>query len=293
MKRGTMKTRWIALLALLPAIAVGANTAPAGARPMAAQAYTFERLLTVAGEPDDIAVDALGHLVWGNLRTGSIQRFDGRSIETVASGLSEPEGIVILSDGSLVVAEQGRDRLVRLGPGKRRSVVLRLQPVSGQDGVDGIALDPRSRDLLVPDSPRGVLLRVSVDGRHAAVLARGLGRPVGAAVDAGGRVWVADEHLNAVLSLAPSRTMVKSAALSVPDDVVVDRRGWVWVTTLGDGGLWVIKPGQAALRVLSALADPQGLALDRCDNPIVVQSARGVIDRLVIAPNGGHCLAGE
>jgi sugar lactone lactonase YvrE len=286
-----MKTRWIALLALLAAIAA-AGTAPADARPTAAQAGTFERLLTVAGEPDDIAVDRQGRLVWGNLRTGSIQRFDGRTIETVASGLSVPEGIAILADGSLVVAEQGRDRLVRLGPGARRSVVLRLQPVPGQDGVDGIALDPRSGALLVPDSPRGVLLRVGVDGRHVTVLARGLGRPVGAAVDASGRVWIADEHLNALLSMAPSRALVRSAALSVPDDVVVDRRGWVWVTTLGDGGLWVVKPGQTAQQVLGGLANPQGLALDRCDNPIVVQSARGLIDRLVTAPGGRHCLAG-
>ncbi|HZS85904.1 MAG TPA: hypothetical protein VFE42_00240 [Chloroflexota bacterium] len=288
-----MKTRWVTLLMVLSTIAIVSTTAPASAQPVAARAFTFQRLLAVAGEPDDIAVDAQGRLVWGNLSTGSIQRFDGRSIQTVATGLSVPEGIVVLADGSLVVAEQGRDRLVRLGPGTRRSVVLRLQPVPGQEGVDGIALDPRSRQLLVPDSPRGTLLRVGVDGRHATVLARGLGRPVGAAADAHGTIWVVDENLNAVLSTAPSGAVVRRATLSVPDDVVIDRRGWLWVTTLGDGGLWVIKPGQAAQRVLSNLSNPQGLALDRCDNPIVVQSARGVIDRLVTAPAGRHCLAGS
>lgn len=48
---------------------------------------------------------------------GTIQHFTATGQrQVVVSGLNEPEGIVILPDGSLLIAEQGKNRLVRYNP---------------------------------------------------------------------------------------------------------------------------------------------------------------------------------
>ncbi len=247
-----------------------------------AGAPSLMRVVAPGGQPDDLAVDAHGRLIWGDLARGAVLAYDGRRVLTLASGLSVPEGIVPLPDGTLVVAEQGRDRLVHVDTHGRVTGLYQLVPVAGQEGVDGIARDPRSGDLIVPDSPHGTVLRLSPNGRHATTIARGLGRPAGAAVDAHGNVLIADENLHALFSLAPQGRLTRLATLPTPDDVAVDAAGRVWVTTLGDGGLWLIEAGRAPRRMLSGLDDPQGLALDRCGNPLIVQSGNARIDRLVL-----------
>lgn len=257
--------------------------APALRHPVARRAIApyLVRVVAPGGQPDDLVVDARGRLIWGDLARDTVLAFDGRRVVTLVSGLSVPEGIVPLPDGTLVVAEQGRDRLVHVDARGRVSVLYQLVPVAGQEGVDGIARDPRSGDLIVPDSPHGTVLRLSPDGRRATVIARGLGRPAGAAVDAHGNVLIADENLHALFSLSPQGHLTRLATLPTPDDVVVDGAGRIWVTTLGDSGLWLIEAGRAPRRMLSGLADPQGLALDRCGNPLIVQSGNARIDRLV------------
>ncbi len=255
---------------------------------VAALSFTLQRLAAVAGEPDDLVVDAGGRLVWGNLATGELQALMGGRVVTLARGLGAPEGIVVQPHGVFDVAEQRFDRVTRIDAG-RRATIVQLAPVSGQDGLDGIGQDVRSGDLLIPDSPRGRVWRVGANGSGARVIARGLGRPVGAAVDEHGNVLVPDETLNALLSIAPGGAVTRLATLAVPDDVSVDRHGRIWVTTLGDGGLWYLDPGAAPRRLRVGLADPQGLALDTCGDPIVVQSRSGHIDRVLLTAAARRC----
>jgi hypothetical protein len=61
------------------------------------------------------------------------------------------------------------------------------------------------------------------------------------------------------------------------------------VTTLGDNALWAIDPGAAPRRVLIGLANPQGLTLDRCGDPIVVEQNAGRIVRLLLNAKSSHC----
>src|SRR2546425_348936 len=64
---------------------------------------------------------------------------------------------------------------------------------TGRDGIDGIGpvlpdrdasgnLLPTGGDVIVPDSPNGVVWRVSADGKTATQIASGMDRPVGAAL---------------------------------------------------------------------------------------------------------------
>ena len=251
---------------------------------------TLQIVATVGGQPDDITTDAQGRLVWGDLARGTVDRLDGDHVTTLAAGLSLPEGIVALPTGAIVVAEQGRDRIVRIDRNGVRTVLDTLRPVPGQEGVDGIGRDPRTGELLIPDAPRGTVLGVGADGRHARMIARGLGRPVAAALDAHGDILVPDEHLGTLVVVSPRGAIRDEGVLSTPDDVAVDGRGRVWITTLGDGGLWTIDPdARVPYRVLAGLSNPQGLTLDRCGDPIVVDQNSARIVRWLLTPTAARC----
>ena len=259
-------------------------------RPSTQGAGMLQILASVGGQPDDITSDGNGGLLWGDLAHGTIRRLAGGRTTTLARGLSIPEGIVVLPSGALVVAEQGKDRLVRIARNGSRSILYPLRPVLGQDGVDAIGREPRTGYLLIPDSPRGMVLDLSPDGRRVRVIARGLGRPVDAAVDRRGDVLVPDETLGTVVVITPNGHISREGALLTPDDVAVDRAGRVWITTLGDGGLWTIDPGTITpRRVVGGLADPQGLTLDRCGDPIIVDQTTAHIVRWLLTPASGRC----
>jgi sugar lactone lactonase YvrE len=279
-----MPAHWVLAAAIVISAGVFAHQSPA-----TQAAQTLQVLAAVGGQPDDIAVDTQGRLVWGDLARGTIERLDGKRVVTVARNLSVPEGVVVLPNGTIIVAEQGRDRIVRIGAHGALSLVYALQPVSGQEGVDGIGRDPRTGNLLVPDSPNGTVLTMSPQGRHVRLIARGLGRPVDAAVDKQGDVLVPDEHLGTLVVVTPRGQVSYRGTLSTPDDVAVDRNGRIWVTTLGDYGLWVIDPGGAPRRVLIGLANPQGLTLDRCGDPIVVEQNAARLVRLLLTTASRRC----
>jgi len=277
-----------ARLALITAVIISAGVF-AHQSPAAQAAQTLQVLAVVGGQPDDVTVDTQGRLIWGNLARGTIERLDGKRVVTVARNLSVPEGVVVLPNGTIIVAEQGRDRIVRIGAHGALSLVYALRPVSGQEGVDGIGRDPRTGNLLVPDSPNGTVLTMSRQGRHVRLIARGIGRPVDAAVDKQGDVLVPDEHLGTLVVVTPRGQVSYRGTLSIPDDVAVDRNGRIWVTTLGDYGLWVIDPGGVPRRVLVGLANPQGLTLDRCGDPIVVEQNAAQLVRLLLTTAARRC----
>lgn len=252
-------------------------------------ASSLQTLAVVGGQPDDITVDNQGRLLWDDLASGTIDRLQGNRVVTIARGISVPEGIVVLPNGSIIVAEQGRDRIIRLNRGGSITVLYTLVPVPSQEGVDGLGRDPRTGELLVPDSPRGTILRMNVHGGNVRVIAHGLGRPVAAAVDSHHDVLAPDEHLGTVVMVTPNGHVSYRGSLSTPDDVSVAPSGRVWITTLGDNALWTIDPGAAPRRVLVGLSNPQGLTLDRCGDPIVVEQNTGRIVRLLLNGRSSRC----
>ncbi|HZU11248.1 MAG TPA: hypothetical protein VFB58_00265 [Chloroflexota bacterium] len=273
--------RALLLLATLLAPAM----APTSTSPSLA-AGALQVLAVPGGQPDDIAVDTSGRLVWGNLARGTIERLQGGRVFTIARGLSVPEG-VIPRRHDLVVAEQGLDRVVSLH-GRKVQVLVALVPVSGQEGVDGIGRDPRTGDLLIPDSPRGTVIRTAANGLRSSIIARNLGRPVDAAVDRRGDVLVPDEHLGTLVVIPPRGRIRYRGSFSTPDDVAVSSNGVIWVTSLGDGGLWRLT-NAGTTRVLGGLANPQGLTLDRCGDPIIVEQNTARIVRLLLTGRSAHC----
>ena len=244
-----------------------------------------QALLSNLPAPDDLAFDNDGRLLFGDIKAGTVSALgiDG-SVQRIADGLRVPEGIVVLANGEILVAEQGRNRIVAIDPASRAVRQWRaLANRTGQEGIDGIGPELLSiaaapGGVIVPDSPNGVVWRVSIDGKTATQIGSGMTRPVGSAVDQNGRIFVADEG-GSVWTLDPARR--RFATLPTPDDVVVGRAGDIFVNTLGDNAIHEFDAQGHQVSMMSGINQPQGIALDGADNLYYTETGNGQIGRVV------------
>jgi sugar lactone lactonase YvrE len=251
------------------------STCPAAPAPAGPQV-----LLRNLPAPDDLAFDNNGRLLFSDIIAGTVSalRLDG-SVERIAGGLSTPEGIVVQQDGRILVAEQGRNRVVAVDPQSHAVSLWHAFPNrTGREGIDGIGPAMANGDIVVPDSPHGLAWRVSANGKTATQIASGMDRPVGAAADATGQIFIADEG-GALWALDPARH--RFAALSTPDDVGVGRDGHIFVNTLGDNAIHELDAQAHQVSVVPNIQQPQGIALDGADNLYFTEFTSGRIDRVV------------
>jgi sugar lactone lactonase YvrE len=222
-------------------------------------------------EPDDLVLAPDGSIYISDVREGTIKQYTREGqLNLILSGLSAPEGMAFLPDGSLVIAEQGNNRLVRYDfQVKTLLPFLDLPNNTNNLGVDGIIFD--GTNLIVPDSPNGTVLEVSLDGKTVRQLASGLVRPTGAWVEPGGNLLIADEYGNAVFRLHQDGALEKVADFSIPDDVIAEASGNIFVVTLGDDAVHVLTANQDVILV-SGLNNPQGIIFDADGNLIVSDS---------------------
>jgi sugar lactone lactonase YvrE len=263
-----------------PTARPSATVSPLAACPSGAVTAGAQVLLQHLPAPDDLAFTLDERLLFTDINAGTVSALnaDG-TVERIASGLSAPEGIVVQGSGRILVAEQGRNQLVAIDPQSHAITVWRTFPNrTGRDGIDGIGPELSNGDIVVPDSPNGVVWRVSANGKTATQIASGMVRPVGAAVDATGRIFVADEG-GALWVLDPARH--RFATLATPDDVLVTRAGHVIVNTLGDNAIHELDGQGDQVSVIGGLQQPQGIALDGADNLYYTEFTGGRIDRLV------------
>lgn len=243
------------------------------------QRYTARTLLQGVGRPDDLAFDKNGRLLFSDAHNGTISRLnaDG-SVTVLVSGIAAPEGIIVLSDGTMIIAEQGLNRILALALGASSPHVLRQLPgspssASCKDGVDGLAFDPRTNSIIVPDSPIGTVYSMSLDGKTLTLLASGITRPVGAAVDAAGNIYLTDECGGALWHLSPSGKLTRIGGFGMLDDVVIDAAGNILVTDLQPQIHALIRynPTTGARTTLASRGyiEPQGLEIDARGNIFV------------------------
>jgi len=249
------------------------GTVPSGPTPVPTPIrYTSRIILQGGARPDDLAFDPEGRLLFSDFYNGTVSRLnaDG-SVTVLAPGLPGPEGLVVLSDGTLIIAEQSAQQIVSLAPGAAVPTLLRHLPGTPsaarcKDGVDGIALDPTTNTLIIPDSPTGEVYRLSLDGKTLTLLASGIVRPVGAVVDGQGNVYVADECGGAVWRVTPTGDKTRLGGFGMPDDVVFDPQGNLLVIDLDPRIHALIRlnlaTGQKETLASNGYAEPQGLAID-------------------------------
>lgn len=217
-----------------------------------------------AGAPDDLAGDGSGGLWISDTAAGTVTHLDaGGAVRASFGGFSSPEGMVVLPDGAVLVAEQGRDRIVELTPTGQRSVFAALPAhPSSVEGLDGIGFG--GGRVLIPDSPHGSLLTAPQnDGaRRSTLVPSGLGRPVGAAEWTDGAVYVTAENAapRGLLRVDAGGAVTTVGNLRQLDDIIV-AAGLLYVTDLADGTLLAASPASGESRVLvTGIGQPQGLA---------------------------------
>ncbi len=224
--------------------------------------------------PDDLAAGPNGALFISDISSGLIYEISpGSPLQKIVSGLSVPEGMIYLPTGSLIIAEQGKNRLLKfdLSTGKLADF-FNLTNTTNQEGVDGIAIDagtPNGDTIVIPDSPNGVLRRVGLGGDTMVVLARGFIRPTGAWVEPGGNILVVDEAAGYLYRVHPDGKKDQLARFSTPDDVIEDSSGNIFINTLGDHAVHALTPGGRDIVLLNNISDPQGIAFTGDGNLVV------------------------
>jgi streptogramin lyase len=230
------------------------------------------------GAPDDLLVLS-DRTVWvsdplhGTLRHLST---GGRVLQTIDDP-EAPEGMVVLPDGRMIVAEQRQNRLVAFRPpDTRRTTVLTLPTQGTGLGVDGIKYDPKGARILIPDSPHGTLLAWPVAGGRATVLARDLGRAVDAAIGPDGATYVTAEATAGLLRISGGRA--EPLGHIVQADDVVSAGGLLYVTLIDSGEVVAVDPSTGSHRALvSGIGAAQGLAVLADGRLAIADSNRGTI----------------
>lgn len=252
---------------------------------------TNPTLVVLAGNlpgPDDLLL-ASDHSVYiSDVIDGTIKRYspDGK-INLLVSGLNEPEGMIFLPDDSLVIAEQGRNRLVRFdNKSKALQPFLNLTNKTGQMGVDGIALDARAdqpASIIIPDSPNGAVLRASLDGKIVTKIANGFTRPTDAWVEPDGSILIVDENTGLLSRIHTNGSVEKLASLSTPDDVIEDTVGNIFINTIGDNAIhWISAATGQDQVIVQGLSSPQGLIFDTDGNLLVTDPGNHRLIKIII-----------
>ena len=251
-----------------PTVTVTSDTTPTH--------YTSQVLLSGVGRPDDLAFDQQGRLLFSDYYNGTISRLNADGSATkIITGLAGPEGLVVLSNGTLIVAEQRTNRILTLAPGAKSLTVLRAIPgipssAPCKDGIDGIALDATTNTLIVPDSPTGNVYRLSLDGKKLTLIASGIVRPVGAVVDAQGTIYVADECGGDIVRITPDGMSTRITGFGKPDDVAFDHHGNLLLIDLLPSIHALIRIRQSTdkreILASKGFIEPQGLVVDENDN---------------------------
>ncbi len=251
------------------------------------QHFRSQVVLQGVGRPDDLVFDQQGNVLFSDFFNGTISRVNKDGTATVLlKGLAGPEGLIVLSNGTMIIAEQRTNRILSLAPGAQSPTVLRALPgtpsaAPSKDGVDGLGFDSTTNTIIVPDSPTGDVYRLSLDGKTLTRLASGIVRPVGAAVDDHGNIYVADECGGALVRISPDGATTRIGGFGMPDDVVLDPHGNLLVTDLKPAIHALIRmnpvTGKRETLASQGFIEPQGLIVDKNDNIYVSDDYANII----------------
>jgi DNA-binding beta-propeller fold protein YncE len=225
-----------------------------------------------------------------------------RDGEAYRARFSDPFGVAIAADGTVYVADGIGSHRIRA-----MSVDGRVRTLAGgiRGFADGAGSDARfdtpsglaiaaDGTMYVADTGNNAVRRIARDGsvttlagEGTAGLQDGQGRearfngPLGIAVDASGRVFVADTYNDRIRVVEPDgivRTIVPEIRFDTPSGVAVDAAGYVYVADTRNRTIQQIDPAwrSAVPFGFAGLARPIGVATAP-DGDVYVSDERGTI----------------
>ncbi|MEK9163003.1 MAG: hypothetical protein AAB261_06845 [Chloroflexota bacterium] len=238
------------------------------------------------GYPDFFTRATDGSIYVSDYKAGTIQRFKNGKTELVISNLVFPECVIALPDDSLAILENGKERLIRYDLNtKQISLIATFTNRSGiQGGVDDFAFDSQTKTFIVPDTPYGVVLRISFDGKIVKEIASGFKQPTSAYVEREGSILISDKGAGTIKRIQPNGKVDLVIALPVsPDGAISDEQGNIFFVTLQDSAVHLLRAGSTKDEVyVKDLKKPAAPMWDVDGNLLIAESGAGRLLRLVI-----------
>ncbi|MGA3162033.1 MAG: SBBP repeat-containing protein [Terracidiphilus sp.] len=199
---------------------------------------------------------------------------------SVGSGFNNPQGVAVLPNGTVLVADTGNGVGVAVPGGP--------WPCSSSTPT-GVAMDGAG-NVLISDTTKGLILINSV----CTTLGSGFNNPQGVAVDINGNVYVADTGNDAIkeLTYASGYTVINTlgSGFSAPSGVAVDGSGNVYVADTGNNAvkemmafMGSIPASPTIIPLAGSYSMPKGVALDAIGNVYVADTGNGAVKELTYA----------
>lgn len=258
---------------------------------------SFRELVSGYDSPEGPAMDREGNLFFVNWLSSSIMKLapGGQVTEFYNTG-GIPAGLAFHRDGSLFVADEGKDihGVLRITPDKIATVAAERHGPTPLNGANDLVFD--SRGVLYfsdpwgssVDEPVGGFYRLLVDGRLER-LDEGLAFPNGVAVNADdSAVFVAETGHNRILryALSPEGTVGEREVFAEltgepgPDGMALDEAGDLYVAHYGQGRIDVLdSAGRVVEEIPVPGAEPTNVAFIGPDRKslVVTEVATGAL----------------
>ncbi|TMD72176.1 MAG: hypothetical protein E6I97_17795 [Chloroflexi bacterium] len=181
------------------------------------------------------------------------------STRVIVQGQARPDDLVFnQSESALLFSDFYNGTISSVNLNGAVTVLL-----SGLGGPEGMIVLPGGRLIFVK------------------LLASGITRPVGAAVDSQGNIYVADECGGALWRIAPNGTKTRIGGFGMPDDVVIDPHGNLLIVDLQPSIHALIRmnvtTGKREVLASKGFIEPQGLLVDSHDNIFVSDDYANII----------------
>jgi len=232
--------------------------------------YQARTIVTGFDSPEGPAFDERGRLHFVNWLSSSVMRLDADGVarEWVNTG-GIPAGLAFHRDGTLYVADEGKDIHGVLKVSREGAVTPFVQTYGGQplNGANDLVFDA-SGVLYFSDPwgssaerPIGGFYRAFPNGRLERIDA-GLAFPNGVAINAdGSAVFLAETYRNRVLryeirpdgTVGPRTVFTTLSGRPGPDGMAFDAEGLLYVAHFGEGRVDVVGPDG---RVVDAIDVP-------------------------------------
>jgi len=187
--------------------------------------------------------------------------------------LDQPRRVLVRKDGSVVISDWGAGKVVAHKSGQTKVLADDLDQPSGlaedADGNIYVSLYAGGE----PD--KGGVLQLSqlpgLKNWQRQTMASTLTGPTDIAVEASGRITVAEYTANRISQIRPDGSLeVGIAKLSTPSSVVVDREGRLYATSSKTGTVVSIPSSGEPIVLCDGLNAPSDLALDDQDALVAV-----------------------